>query len=64
MISVDPHNDIGSVRELDMPKDIKDLVINKMTKVAGGYGCYIALLFDDNTVKTINIRAPDLELRI
>ncbi|AMD20305.1 HDL439Cp [Eremothecium sinecaudum] len=71
VISINPHKDIGFTRRLAMPHAIEDLVIDKNTarrkidhyNVAGGNGCFIAVLLSDNTVKTVNVRAPGSSIK-
>ncbi|AET37615.1 SCF ubiquitin ligase complex subunit UFO1 Ecym_1384 [Eremothecium cymbalariae DBVPG len=70
VVSIDPHKDIGSVRNIKLEHSIEEIVLDDATSrkeqnpsnIAGGDGCYAAVLTSDNSVMVLNIRSPGLGL--
>ncbi|SCV02005.1 LAMI_0G15148g1_1 [Lachancea mirantina] len=70
VISINPHKDFGFTRSLEFVERIQDIGIDEVTSkrqqnshIAGGDGCFLAIMTADNSVTTINIRAPGTILR-
>ncbi|CCK72098.1 SCF ubiquitin ligase complex subunit UFO1 KNAG_0J00150 [Huiozyma naganishii CBS 8797] len=73
IVSFNKNNDFRNVKTMDLAEQnltISDIFIDNQTtlrdqdtQLAGGDGCYIAVLFTDNQVGIINIRQPGSQLK-
>ena len=71
VISINTQKDFGFTRSIQFTSNIQNVFIDDVTakrtqdsSVAGGDGCFMGVLTEDNTVHAINIRTPGSTLRI
>lgn len=71
VISFNPQHNFAYSRSIRVPELIKSLVIDDATckkeqnsRLAGGDGCFLAVITMENSIKLINIRAPGNILKI
>ncbi|CDO92491.1 unnamed protein product [Kluyveromyces dobzhanskii CBS 2104] len=70
VISIDIGKDFGSTKVFNFAHPIQQLSLDEATAkrerdptLAGRDGCYVAVLTEDSTVSTINVRIPGSELK-